>query len=147
MHPRACARARARRDAERHTTARCQRAITNSEGGRSAATLYARRRILHSVFGDTMGRGVRVLKYEYEYGGCAPRPADEDEDPRERRSMSFPVAALLIFLRAVAGPPEDSVRPNSAGIVAGNCRVHSRNADEAIVSDVLQFVAHSPRTS
>lgn len=57
------------RDARRRTAAaRCQRAITNSEGGRCAATLYARRRILHSVFSDTMGRGVRVLKYEYEYG-------------------------------------------------------------------------------
>lgn len=54
---------------------RCQRAITNSGGGRNAATLYARRRILHSVFSDTMGRGVRVLKYEYEYErrGCTPR--------------------------------------------------------------------------
>lgn len=36
---------------------RCQRAITNSEGGCRAATLYGRRRILHSVFRDTMGRG------------------------------------------------------------------------------------------
>lgn len=37
-------------------------------------------------------------------------------------------------------------RPNSAGIVAGNCRVRLRNADEAIVADVLRS-ALNPRTS
>lgn len=48
-----------------------------------------------------MGRGVRVLKYEYEYGRlCTPRriaPADED-GPASRRSMS--AFAILFFHHA-----------------------------------------------
>lgn len=66
----------ARRRAGRQPSGRCQRGITNSGDGRSAATLYARRRILHSVFSGTMGRGVRVLKYEYEYADAVARLAE-----------------------------------------------------------------------
>lgn len=154
------------RDAGRHTAAaRCQRAITNSEGGRGAATLYARRRILHSVFSDTMGRGVRVLKYEYEYGRRAraraarlvesrlparPPILPTKTRPREsgdrcpvspasfplRRSRDFPARRHLPW-RTKPRPGSDSPRrPNSAGIVAENCRVRLRNADEGIVVDV-----------
>lgn len=85
------------RDVEsRRANGRCQRAITNSGGGRNAATLYARRRILHSVFSGTMGRGVRVLKYEYEYGRlhASPNRAHDEDGPASGDRCSL---ATLVF--------------------------------------------------
>lgn len=139
------------RDVERRrANGCCQCAITNSGGGRNAATLYARRRILHSVFSGTMGRGVRVLKYEYEYGRlhASPNRAHRRRRPCERRSMSAcrPRLSLcgMIFPRVVPRPSDKTEDwlswPNpDLGVVAGNCRVSLRNAARVLHSTSLTY--------